>query len=55
MQLHAGYILDGVRKYLDKNSGPLDWKDVLYFLSVFELDSKEDLSTKNDDSLLGFQ
>lgn len=52
MQLHAGYILDGVKKYLDKNNGPLDWKDVLYFLSVFELDSKEDLSTKNDNSLL---
>lgn len=52
MQLHAGYILDGVKRYLDKNNGPLDWKDVLYFLSVFELDSKEDLSTKNSDSLL---
>jgi len=51
MQLHAGYILDGVKKYLDKNNGPLDWKDVLFFLSVFELDSKEDLSTMNSDSL----
>lgn len=51
MQLHAGYISDGVKNYLYQNNGPLDWKDVLYYLSVFELKTNEDLRVKNKESL----
>lgn len=51
MQLHAGYISDGIQDYLFKKSGPLDWKDILYFLSVFELQTNENLSYQNNESL----
>lgn len=51
MQLHAGYITDGVKNYLYNRNGPLDWKDIVYFLSVFELEAKEDLSIRNKESL----
>lgn len=51
MQFHAGYISDGVKNYLYKRNDPLDWRDILYFLSVFELETKEDLTVHNSESL----
>lgn len=51
MQLHSGYISDGIKNYLYKRNGPLDWKDILYFLSAFELETNEDLTVRNNESL----
>jgi len=51
MQFHAGYISDGIKNYLYKRNGPLDWKDILYFLSVFDIETNENLITLNSESL----
>ena len=45
MQFHAGYISDGIKNYLYKRNGPLDWKDILYFLSVFDIETNENDSS----------
>lgn len=51
MQLLAGYISDGIKNYLYKRNGPLDWRNILYFLSVFDLETNEDLAIRNSESL----
>jgi len=51
MQLHAGYISDGIKQYLTKLNSSVDWKDILYFLSVFELETDQSLNVVNNESL----